>query len=306
MCIFEYRLLYRKIESKTLSTMAAPYTQYLSTLAVLQEKLGFELDTSQSRSDMFNELERFLIRSEGTQIMTNQREFKTIRSSGDEIDVSYMVNTFTIRTHHGDITIKFVTMVKIYPGDPKFGMRGEISKKSRAQYYDERTIHSEFPRICGKTYKHAWEEAMYEWVESEQETCKRVFDGTVKHIKNGVGVHCNNGEFYVFSYTTVYVDGHTDEDHDDEDDEGDEADDAVDDAADDAAAFKLVYKNRQIEPEEFREWLNTQHVDSRHKYEIEQLAKQTSTVGSQKKEFAFESAGDADALSSMFGDGGDY
>ena len=284
--------------------MAAPFTQYLIALAALQEKLGFELDTSQRRSDMCNELERFLIRSEGTQIMPNQREFKTIRSSGGEIDVSYMVNTFTIRTHHGDITIKFVTMVKIYPGDAKFGMRGEISGKPRAQYYDERTIRSEFPKTCGKTYKHAYEEEMCEWVESEQETCKRVFDGTVKHIKNGVGVHCNNGEFYVFSYTTVYVDGHTDEDHDDEDDEGEAGEDQA--AADDTAAFKLVYKNRQIEPEEFREWLNTQHVDSRHKYEIEQLAKQTSTVGSQKKEFAFESAGDADALSSMFGDGGDY
>ena len=303
MCIFFGIFEYIYIESKTLSTMAAPFTQYLSALEALQERLGFEPDASQSRSDMCNQLERLLIGSEGIQIMSNQREPQTIRSSGDEIDVSYMVNTFTIRNDHGDTTIKFVTMVKIYPGDPKSGMRGEISGKSRAQYYDERSIHSEFPRTCGKTYKHAWEEPMCEWVESEQETCKRVFDGTVKYIKKGVGIHYNGDEFYVFSDTTVYVDGHTDEDHDEEDHAEDEEDHA---AVDDTAAFKLVYKNRQIEPEEFREWLNTQHVDSRKKYEIEQIAKQTSTVGSQKKGFAFESAGDADALSSMFGDGGDY
>lgn len=283
--------------------MAALFTQYLSALEALQERLGLELDASQSRSDICNQIEHSLIGSEGVQIRFNQREAQTIRSSGDEIGISYTLNTFAI---NGDTTIKFVTMVRIYPGDPKSGMRGEISGKSRAQYYDERSLRDEFPRSCGKTYQHAWEEPMYEWVESEQETCKRVFDGTVKYIKKGVGIHYNGDEFYVFNDTTIYVDGHTDGDYGDDEDEDDEGEDDDDDAVDDTAAFKLVYKNRQIESEEFREWLNIQHVDSRKKYEIEQLAKQTATVGSQKEGFAFESAGDADALSSMFGDGGDY
>ena len=294
----------------TMATMFGAYAIVLDKLsALLGEPESSVLlfgGTGQNRSDECLNLETIMMGGK-FECAFNQYESSMAVIAGDEIGVRYTMNKATFRNSGHTTIVNFIIGIKIYPGDPKFGMRGVFSGKSRSKYYDNRTFEDKCPLPCGRTYAHAELESMYEWVEEESDTRSRVFKGILKFIKQGLGVHHHESKdmdiFYVYGHTMVHVDG-------DDLKEDDDADDAATDAATDAdtdEGFVIPYKGRPVEGEHIQAWLNTHHDLAHKKHIQQQLDAQTSTLGSQKDGFAFESACDTGALSGMFGsDTNDY